>query len=60
MTYEKYKKNIIDVEIDCLTNSIRNSISGDIFDTEIILITPKLIKEIKKEDWQFDWSKEIR
>ena len=54
------KKNIIDVEIDCLTNSIRNAISGDTFDTEIILLTQKILKEIKKEDWQFDWSKEIR
>lgn len=54
------KKNIIDVEIDCLTNSIRNSISGDIFDTEIIPITSKLLNEIKKDDWQFDWSREIR
>ena len=54
------KINEIDVEIDGLTNSIRNAISGDIFDTEIILLTTKLLNEIKKEDWQFDWKKEIR
>jgi len=27
----------IDIEIDKLTNSIENSISGDVFDTELIL-----------------------
>ena len=54
------KINIIDVEIDDLTNSIRNAISGDIFDTEIIPLSSKLLSEIKKDDWQFDWKKEIR
>jgi hypothetical protein len=52
-------KNIIDVEIDCLTNSIRNAVSGDTFDTEIILLSLKALNEIKKKDWQFDWNKEI-
>jgi len=42
-----------------LTNSIENSISGDIFDTEIILLTSKDKRHIKKEDWLFEWSKEI-
>jgi hypothetical protein len=54
------KINKIDVEIDGLTNSIRNAISGDIFDTEIILLTTKFLPEIKNEEWQFDWKKEIR
>ena len=53
-------KNIIDIEVDCLTNSIRNCISGDTFDTEIILFTTKLLSDIKKEEWLFDWHREIR
>ena len=35
------KKTYIDAIIDKLTNSIENSISGDVFDTEIILLTSK-------------------
>jgi len=54
------KINRIDVEIDGLTNSIRNAISGDIFDTEIIILTTKSLNEIKKENWQFDWKREVR
>lgn len=53
------KENIIDIEIDELTNSIRNIISGDIFDTDILPIKIDSLKEIKKKDWQFDWRKEI-
>jgi hypothetical protein len=52
-------KTYIDAIIDKLTNSIENSISGDIFDTEIIRLTSKDKRQIKKEDWLFDWGKEI-
>ena len=51
---------MIDIEIDGLTNSIRNAISGDTFDTEIYPLTTKQLSEIKKEDWLFDWKREIR
>ena len=54
------KSNMIDIEIEGLTNSIRNAISGDTFDTEIYPLTIKQISEIKKEDWLFDWKREIR
>lgn len=53
------KKTYIDVIIDKLTNSIENSITGDIFDTEIICLTTKDKKHIIKEDWIFDWHKEL-
>ena len=52
--------NIIDIEIDGLTNSIRNAISGDTFETEILPLTAKQLNEIKKDDWLFDWKQEIR
>lgn len=48
----------IDILIDKLTRSIENAISGDSFKTEIVLITSKDFKVLKKEDWLFDWKTE--
>ena len=48
----------IDIEIDKLTNSIINRISGDIFDTEVLLMNVSDWKTLKKKDWVFDWKKE--
>ena len=57
----KIQKEIeLDFEIDKLTNSIENSLSGEVFDTEITRIFLKDIKLIKKEDWGFDWHKELK
>jgi hypothetical protein len=50
-----------DIEIDELTNSIKNLISGDNFSTEISRITKNDLKKItKKEGWQFDWKLELK
>ena len=46
--------------IDKLTNSIENTFTGEVFDTEIKRLTIKDVNQIKKVDWQFDWAKEIR
>ncbi len=48
------------IEIDKLTNSIENAITGEVFDTEVIRLTAQDEKQIKKKDWQFDWKKELR
>lgn len=57
----KKQKNIgLDFIIDKLTDSIENTQTGEVFDTEIMRFTDKEIKQIKKADWQFDWSKELR
>jgi hypothetical protein len=55
----KKKKEIqLDFEIDKLTNSIENAISGEVFDTSVIQISdPKLIKKI---EWIFNWRVEIK
>ena len=53
-------KTPLDFVIDKLTNSIENSITGEVFDTEVVQLTEKILKQIKKTDWQFDWSKEIK
>ena len=50
-------KKHVDIEIDKLTNSIENVITGESFETEFSRVTNK---EIKKKDWLFDWNKEIK
>ncbi|NOZ48411.1 MAG: hypothetical protein GXO79_16800 [Chlorobi bacterium] len=51
----------IDIEIDELTNSIKNIISGDSFPTDITRITQADLKNItKKNNWQFDWKMELK
>jgi len=51
---------LVDIEIDKLTNSIENSVSGDVFDTDIFQLFPKDIKLIKSTDWQFNWQEQIK
>ena len=49
----------IDIEIDKLTHSIENTITGDSFPTEILpLSKPDLIHLTKKNGWKFDWKQE--
>ena len=50
---------LVNIQIDQLTNSIRNVLSGDIFDTELIRLSTKNLTEIKKTLWLFDWRAEI-
>ena len=58
---KKRAKIGLDVEIDELTNSIKNVISGDSFSTDISRITKADLKNItKKNDWQFDWKLELK
>ena len=54
------KKNGLDFIIDKLTNSIENSFTGEVFDTEIVRLRSSDAKQIKKADWQFDWLKELK
>jgi hypothetical protein len=51
--------NYIDIEIDKLTRSIENAVSGDIFDTELILLSSIDKKQIKKSHWLFDWHSQL-
>jgi len=51
----------IDIEIDKLTNSIINTISGDSFDTEVLpIIHPDLKGVTKKNGWNFNWKTEFK
>jgi hypothetical protein len=58
---KKRAKTGLNVEIDELTNSIKNVISGDSFSTDISRITKADLKNITKKDgWQFDWKLELK
>lgn len=48
----------LDFEIDKLTNSIENSISGEVFDTLVSQVAD--IKQVKKIEWAFNWQSEIK
>ena len=48
-----------DFEIDRLTNSIQNVVTGDSFDTVVSLITVNEQRQVKKTEWLFDWKKEL-
>jgi hypothetical protein len=58
---KKRDKIGLDIEIDELTNSIKNVISGDSFSTDISRITKTDLKKITiKDGWQFDWKLELK
>ena len=46
--------------IDKLTNSVENTSTGEVFNTEIVRLTLKDLKQIHKAEWQFDWTNEIK
>lgn len=51
----------LDFEIDKLTNSIENIVTGDCFPTQVTLISQADLKTItKKGGWQFDWKYEYK
>ncbi len=50
----------LDFEVDKLTNSIENISTGEVFDTNIVMLTEIDSKQIIKSDWQFDWIKELK
>lgn len=57
---KKIQKAGLDFIIDKLTNSIENTSTGELFDTEIVKLAGTDIQQIKKADWQFEWHMELR
>jgi len=57
---KKRKDIALDFEIDKLTNSIENAISGEVFDTLITLLKITDSKQIKKTEWVFNWQAELK
>lgn len=57
---KKRRETELDFEIDKLTNSIENVITGEIFSTEIVGLSEADTKQIKKNEWQFNWRRELK
>ena len=56
----KSRKTTLGFEIDKLTNSIQNTVSGDSFPTEVSLAAKADLKQItKKNGWSFNWKTEL-
>jgi len=54
------KPQYIDIEIDKLTSSLENVITGDSFPTDIIVMDQNDLKSITKKDgWLFNWKEEF-
>ncbi|HEX5150889.1 MAG TPA: hypothetical protein VFW07_05545 [Parafilimonas sp.] len=50
----------LDFEVDFLANSIRNTVSGDSFRTEVLRLTKADLKQVtKKNGWNFNWKTEL-
>ncbi len=50
----------LDFEIDKLTNSIENIVTGDSFPTEVSRMTKTDLKQVtKKNGWTFNWKSEL-
>lgn len=52
-------KKEIDIEIDRLTNSIENSVTGEVFDTQVVQLHKSDKKNINPAEWLFDWEAEL-
>jgi len=48
------------IQIDKLTRSIENTVSGDSFKTEVLPVTEKDVKGLKIKDWLFNWKEESK
>lgn len=58
---KKSKITGLDFEVDKLTNSVENVISGDSFATEVSVVTPADLQYIAIQGkWQFDWDFEYK
>jgi len=58
---KKPEKTGLDFEVDRLTNSIENIVTGDSFSTDITIISISDLKTVtKKNGWQFDWKLELK
>jgi hypothetical protein len=57
---KKKQKYLLDFEIDKLTNSIENVVTGDSFPTDVLPLVRIDLKNItKKNGWSFDWKAEF-
>jgi len=58
---KKAGRTALEFEVDKLTNSIENVVTGDSFATEISVVAQADLKLVtKKNKWQFDWKFEYK
>ena len=58
---KKRKIVYLDFEVDKLTHSIENAVTGDSFATDVSLVTKQDLKFIgKKKGWIFNWKNEFK
>jgi hypothetical protein len=58
---EKQTNYHLEIEIDKLTNSILNTISGDSFPTDVHPVTKADLKNMTKaKGWLFNWANEFK
>ncbi len=51
----------LEIEIDRLTNSVQNTISGDSFATDVFEVNKEDLKTIVKANgWKFNWKAEVK
>lgn len=57
----KTKKYHLEIQIDKLTNSIENTISGDSFPTDVTIVKKTDLKTVDEiHGWNFDWHTELK
>ncbi len=57
---KKQKQILVDIEVDKLTNSIENAVSGDVFDTNVFQLSAQDTKQINKTHWLFQWQGQLK
>jgi hypothetical protein len=56
----KKRDSKVDIQVDRLTNSIQNTISGDSFETIVLEAGKPDLKSVTKANgWKFDWKTEL-
>ena len=53
------KRRRLDFEVDKLTNSIENILTGEIFETQIRRLSSDDLIELRRSKWAFDWAVEF-
>jgi len=57
---KKGRTRRLDFEIDKLTNSIENTLTGKSVETEILRLQKRDTITLQRLEWQFDWYKELQ
>jgi hypothetical protein len=53
------KERHLDFEVDKLTNSIENTLTGEVFEAEIVRLSMTDESLLRDGNWQFDWLLEL-